>query len=184
MSKTDKKSAGAASGIGVDRRWHLARTPLEVRLTELEYALMRAGESFWRWNSECLAMSAEVEANGPENVLLHVIRMNDRPKTAKELARLTNREDMPNIQYGLRKLIKAGLIEREGTARTGIVYSVTEKGRQVTDRYADVRRQLLVALLGRLDDPERAFAEAESTLEVLTGLYDRAALSAATHRRG
>ncbi len=181
---TKVKPVSTQASDNVDRRWHLARTPLEVRLTELEYALMRAGESFARWQVECLAMSGAVAANGPENVLLHVIRMNDRPKTAKELARLTNREDMPNIQYGLRKLLKAGLIHREGSARSGIVYSVTDSGRAVTERYAEVRRQLLMALVGRLDEPEAAFAEAESTLEVLTGLYDRAALAAATHRRG
>ncbi len=167
----------------LDRSWHLATTPLEVRLTELEYALMRAGELFARWQVECLAMSGEAEASGFENALLHVIRMNDRPKSAKELARLTNREDMPNIQYGLRKLLKAGLVLREGASRSGVVYMVSEKGREVTDRYADVRQQLLVALLGRLDDPEQAFAEAERTLEILTGLYDRAALTAATHRQ-
>lgn len=169
---------------GTGHRWHLADGPREQRLTELEYALMRTTESFLRWQAECLAESgAGVAASGPENALLHVIRMNDRPKSVKELARLTNREDVPNIQYGLRKLAKAGLIEREGASRTGVVYSVTDKGREVTDRYAEVRRALLIRLLDRLEDADGAFAEAAETLDLLRGLYDRAALSAATRRR-
>jgi predicted MarR family transcription regulator len=163
-------------------RWHLADSPLEQRLTELEYALMRANESFLRWQAECLAASAPVEASGPENALLHVIRMNDRPKSVKELARLTNREDIPNIQYGLRKLKKAGLIEAEGASRTGIVYRVTEEGRRVTDRYAEVRRALLVDLLGRLEAAESGLGDAAQTLDLVCGLYDQAALAAATRR--
>jgi predicted MarR family transcription regulator len=167
----------------VDRRWHLAEAPLEVRLTELEYALMRTFESFGRWQTECLALSAGIQVSGPENALLHVVRMKDRPKSVKELARLTNREDIPNIQYGLRKLMKAGLVEREGASRTGVVYSVTEKGREVTDRYARARRELLVKLAARLEDPEKGFGDAAQVLDLLSGLYDRAALTATTHRR-
>ena len=36
----------------VDRRWHLAQEPLEIELTDFEYALMRAFESFGRWQAE------------------------------------------------------------------------------------------------------------------------------------
>ncbi|MGN5480329.1 hypothetical protein ACTMU2_36800 [Cupriavidus basilensis] len=30
--------------------------------------------------------------------------MHDRPKTIRDLAQMTNRQDIPNIQYDLRKL--------------------------------------------------------------------------------
>lgn len=178
-----KKSASPAPDAGFDHSWHLAEAPLERRLAELEYALMRTTESFSRWQAECLASSGDVNASGPENALLHIIRMNDRPKSVKDLARLSNREDIPNIQYGLRKLAREGLITREGASRTGVVYRVTEKGKAVTDRYALVRRALLIRLLERIEDAESAFAEAAQTLDLLCGIYDRAALSAATQRR-
>lgn len=167
----------------VDRRWHLAQEPLEVDLTDFEYALMRAFESFGRWQAECLASSGRIEASGPENALLHVIRMHDRPKTIKELARLTNREDIPNMQYSLRKLLKSGLIAREGSSRTGVHYTVTAEGHTITDRYAEIRRELLVSLLGRLKSPDGALRDATGTLELLVGIYDSAALDAVTHRR-
>lgn len=166
-----------------DTTWHLADDPLAKRMTELEYALMRAAEAFARWQSECLANSTDLSATGAENALLHIVRMNDRPKSAKELARLTNRQDMPNIQYGLRKLVKAGLIERSGSARGGITYSATEEGRRVTDLYAEVRRTFLLKLLPRLENPEESLRSAASTLEMLCGIYDSAALSAVTHRK-
>ena len=84
---------------GLDLRWHLAESAVEVDTTELEFALMRTFEGFGRWQSECLASVCDLAATGPENALLHIIRMNDRPKTIKDLARLTNRDDVPNIQY-------------------------------------------------------------------------------------
>lgn len=98
-----------AQSDALDRRWHLARTPLEIEVTELEYALMRSFEAFGRWQAECLANVVDFAASGPENALLHIIRMNDRPKSIHDLAHMANREDIPNIQYSLRKLIKGDL---------------------------------------------------------------------------
>jgi len=72
--ETGAAAAGAAQAL--DRRWHLAETPLEVDATELEFAVMRTFESFGRWQSECLAGSVALAASGPENALLHMIRMN------------------------------------------------------------------------------------------------------------
>ena len=101
---------------GLNYHWHLAASDAEVDTTELEFALMRAFEGFGRWQSECLASVCDLAATGPENALLHIIRMNERPKSIKDLARLTNRDDVPNIQYSLRKLIGAGLVARQGRA--------------------------------------------------------------------
>ncbi|MGO4837712.1 winged helix DNA-binding protein, partial [Rhizobiaceae sp. 2RAB30] len=120
----------AASGK-LDRTWHLARNPLEIDVAELEYALMRSFEAFGRWQAECLASVIDFAASGPENALLHIIRMNDRPKSIRDLAYMANREDIPNIQYSLRKLIKGGMVERSGSGRSGVTYEVTELGGDV-----------------------------------------------------
>lgn len=167
----------------VDRSWHLASNALEVDVTELEYALMRAFEAFGRWQGECLASVIDLVASGPENAMLHIIRMHDRPKTIKDLARLANREDIPNMQYSLRKLIGAGLVVRNGSGRSGVTYSVTDKGREVTDRYADVRASLLIKAVQTVPNLTGRMREAASTLDLLTGIYEQAARTAATHRR-
>ena len=169
--------------VAVDRRWHLARTALEVDVTEIEYALMRCHEAFGRWQSECLRSVVDLAASGPENALLHIIRMHDRAKSIKDLARLANREDIPNIQYSLRKLIKAGLVARTGQGRAGVTYAVTAAGRDITDRYAEVRAVLLIAAIGSVPGFSARLQEATQTLELLTGIYEQAARVAATHRR-
>jgi predicted MarR family transcription regulator len=173
-----------AADAALDYRWHLAQSADEVDATELEFALMRAFEGFGRWQSECLSSVADVAATGPENAMLHIIRMNERPKSIKELARLTNRDDVPNIQYSLRKLIGAGLVIRKGAGRSGVTYEVTETGRKVTDDYGALRRRLLIAQIAGVPGFSARLAEATRTLNLLSGIYEEIARVAATHRRG
>jgi predicted MarR family transcription regulator len=183
MSMNKRPMTPEAQPNPVDRSWHLARTPQEINVAEMEYALMRSFEAFGRWQTECLASVSDFSATGPENALLHIIRMNDRPKSIRDLAHMANREDIPNIQYSLRKLIQADLIARSGSGRSGVVYEVTELGRDVTNRYADVRAAVLVSALKRVPDLDKRMQETARTLELMTGIYEQAARTAATHRR-
>jgi predicted MarR family transcription regulator len=166
----------------IDRSWHLARTPKEVDVAELEYALIRCFEAFGHWQAECLASVVDFSASGPENALLHMIRMNDRPKSVRDLAHMANRQDIPNIQYSLRKLIKGGMVVRSGSGRSGVTYEVTELGRRVTDDYADVRADLLIDSVARVPDLAKRLPEAAHALDLMIGIYEQAARTAATHR--
>lgn len=178
-SATEQQDENAAV---FDRRWHLAHTPHEVNVTELEYSLLRVYEAFDRWQAECFAAVSGFSASGSENALLHVIRLHDRPKPLKELARLTNRDDFPNLQYALRKLVKLGLVKQSG-GRSGSVYSVTEAGLQVTERYAKLRAALLIEFTETVAGFDSRLQEATQTLNLLSGIYEQAARVAATHRR-
>lgn len=172
------------SSRALDYHWHLSQSEAEIDTTELEFALMRAYEGFGHWQAECLAGVVDLAATGPENVLLHLIRMNDRPKTVKELARLTNRDDVPNIQYSLRKLIGAGLVLRRGSGRSGVTYEVTDEGRRVTEDYGALRRDLLIAAVQNVPELSGRLEEATRTLNLLCGIYEQVARVAATHRHG
>lgn len=193
--KSQESADGPQEKVGVtagdvadfDRRWHLAQTPHEINVTELEYALMRAGAAFSRWQAECLGAVSGISVTGEENAMLHVIRLNDRPKGLKEIARLTNRDDVPNLQYALRKFSKLGLIQRTGGksgAVYGAVYSVTDLGRDVTDRYAKLRASLLIEFTDVISGFDDRMQAATQTLNLLSGIYEQAARVAATHRRG
>lgn len=182
--QTQNDGSGDEGVPGLDWRWHLAQSSVEVDTTELEFALMRTFEGFGRWQSECLASVCDLAATGPENALLHIIRMNDRPKSIKDLARLTNRDDVPNIQYSLRKLIGAGLVLRRGSGRSGVSYMVTDEGRRVTDDYGALRRRLLLQAVATVPGFSDRLAEATRTLNLLSGMYEEISRVAATHRRG
>lgn len=183
MAGPRKKLSDKSPGVPLDRSWHLARSAGEVDATEFEFALMRTYEAFGRWQGACLADVIDLEVSGPETALLHVIRMNERPKRIKELARLTNRDDIPNIQYSLRKLAAAGLIERSGSGRTGVTYQVTRRGQEVTESYARIRQSLLIAALESAPGLRRRLADATQLLDLIAGIYDQIARTATTHRR-
>ncbi len=163
--------------------WHLARTPDEQMLAAFEFSLERLMHAYYRWKGACLAAVTDGNFSGNDTAILNIIRLKDRPKGLSEICRLLNREDTANIQYTLRKLLKAGLIEKSGTAsRKATVYAVTATGAAVTDAYADLRADLLLALTGSLSDRNESFEAAEQFMNLMSGMYDQAATQAAAQR--
>ena len=107
----------------------LSESDEEVVYTELEFALMRCLGAFGRWQTECLASVCDFAVSGPENALLRIVRMNERPKSIKELARLTNCDDIPTIQYSMRKLVTEGLAEKQISEFPDFDWRLHEAGR-------------------------------------------------------
>lgn len=169
---------------GLDKHWHLATNSHEVGLTELEFALLRVSEAFGRWQSDCLACCFPSTFSGADTAVLHVIRMHDRPKSISEIGRLLNRDDMSNLQYGIRKLVKAGLIEKSKTSghKRGVTYQVSELGREVTDRYAEFRDELLISLTQSISDWQDNLEQVSKILNLMSGMYDQASCVAASHK--
>ena len=167
----------------LDRHWHLATDNFEVGLTELEFAIFRISAAFERWQSDCLGCCHGQAFSGTDTALLHVIRMHDRPKSISELARLLKRDDLSNLQYSVRKLLKAGLIEksRHAGSKKEVAYQVSSMGREVTDRYAGFRKELLISM-ARATAGNLQFEDLARALTMMSAIYDQASCVAATHR--
>jgi predicted MarR family transcription regulator len=109
--------------------------------------------------------------------------MHERPKSISELSRLLKRDDLSNLQYSVRKLLKAGLIEKapRSGGKKDVVYQMSAFGREVTDQYAQFRKELLMSLIeaagGKVD-----LAAAAHALNMMSAMYDQASCVAATHR--
>jgi predicted MarR family transcription regulator len=126
------------------RHWHLAKDETELNITELEYSAIRFQEAFARWIVTIGELTGSSGLKYGEHVMLHVIRMQDRPKSTATIARLINRDDMPNIQYSLRKLESEGLVRKKKEKGTkNFVYEITARGTQITDEYAKIRSEML-----------------------------------------
>ena len=168
---------------GLDRRWHLAVDDYEIGITEVEFSVFRIAAAFERWQSDCLATCHGGAFSGTDTAVLHVIRMHDRPKSISEVARLLKRDDLANLQYGIRKLLKAGLIERsnQSGSKRDMAYRVSALGRDVTDRYAVARRELLISMM-RESLGEADFDMVARLLNLMAAMYDQASCIAATHR--
>src|SRR5690606_13683058 len=94
-------------------------------------------------------------------------------KTAANIARQLNRDDLPNIQYCLRKLVKMGLCRKvkEASSKT-FAFVATEKGKRLTDDYATLRREILTEQTKNIDRVDDKLREATRLISFLTGLYD------------
>lgn len=169
--------------ISLDRHWHLATDDYEIGITELEFSIIRVSSAFERWQSDCLACCIGQSFSGSDTAVLHVIRMHDRSKSISEIGRLLKRDDQSNLQYGIRKLLKAGLIEKakNGGSKKSVTYQASKLGREVTDDYASFRRELLVSLTSEMSGTQDLDAISK-VLNLMSGLYDQASCVAATHK--
>ncbi len=168
----------------LDRHWHLGRTDEELAVAAFEYAVMRCIESYNAWQQECLAAVAGYKMSATDNVVLHITRMNDRPKSVTELSRLMNRADLSNLKYSVRKLIEAGLLEKvnENGKRKGMRYRPTRAGIEITEAYARLRREQLMPAISALAGSSEKLDQATSTLNLVSGIYEQVAQMVAFHR--
>ena len=164
------------------RYWHLGDSPHEGKLTDLEWCVLRYQQAFERWVVQLGAITGLENLNYIEIQLLNVIRMQDRPKTAASIARQLNRDDIPNIQYVLRKLVRDGLCEKVSTPGSKSTdFAVTEEGKKMTDIYAKVRREILTEQTKNIERIDEKLSEATALLSMLTGLYDEVGRIAASY---
>ena len=163
------------------RGWHLAKTEFEYKTTEFEWALIRFYEAFSRFVTATGSVAIAGDIKYAEHMILHVIRMQDRPKNSATIARLINRDDIPNIQYSLRKLEAAGLIGKSKDEKSKqFTYSVTEVGAKVTEEYHDIKAEILIERLKEIQNIDERLAELARFLSILTGVYEESARDSAT----
>jgi predicted MarR family transcription regulator len=163
--------------------WHLARTETERRLSDFEFRLERLAQAYYRWKAACLAAVCDVPLTGDDVAVLNVVRMGDEPKRLSEIGQLLNRVDVPNLQYATRKLVRAGLIETEGSSsRKETRYRATATGHSVTEAYAALRSVTLRPMLDALDGWVAKSETASIHLDLLSSLYAQAAQVAITRR--
>jgi predicted MarR family transcription regulator len=160
--------------MGLYQQTHLSRED-ETAFIEFEFALHHIAEAFGRWSTELHEHVSGRMMTVQEVSMLQVIRMKDNPKSAAEIAKYLNRTDSANVLYALRKLEKSGLIEKSPGPPRETTYQVTEMGRDVTDRYAVKRGELLLSLIDRMSQSGSMFEGVNRTLWLMSGLYEQAA---------
>jgi predicted MarR family transcription regulator len=168
----------------LDKSWHLAENETELKLTEFEFLLWRVFFGFTRWQEDCQScVDGSTDLMPHDIAILHVIRMKDRPKTQYELCKLLDRDDLPNISYSIRKLVKLGLIEKSKKQSKGkvIAYQVTKAGLQNTENYKAVRKSILIKMFED-EFGEKDFSEVIKVLSTINNLYNEAGIVAASHK--
>lgn len=155
--------------------WHLATNPLEAAATELEWALIRWWEALERYQREALSRLGHPKLNTQEVLILHTVRMQDRPKTTGMIANLLNRDDIQNVQYSVRKLVAEKMVKKiKDTSGKSYSLTVTEKGRRFTEDLAELRRRFLISQLEGIENSEARLLEAAKMVSMMTALYNEA----------
>ncbi len=153
---------------------HLARTAHEAAVTEFEQALICAGEAFYRFAGSLLGPEARAHnLSGQDCVILQQLVTAGHPSRIADLLRFANREDTSNVQYSLRKLIKAGFVRQvKGTTNRDMAYAVTEEGNRITSRLVALRHELLMLPTNEIEGLDTQLRSITAALGLVTGLYD------------
>jgi predicted MarR family transcription regulator len=162
--------------------WHLGHTPHEAMTTEFEWAVLRFEQAFQRFILQVGSMSGLGHLTYQELISLHVIRMQDRPKTATVIARQLNMDGITNLQYSLRKLIKYKLLTKIKGGNSKIyTYAVTPAGVAMLEEYTRIRRNVLTDQTMNIEQIDKRLIETAKLISMLTGVYDEAGRVSATY---
>lgn len=148
-------------------------------LSELEFGLIIASNAFSRWMTRCMSAAGQPDLNPLEILILHNVNHRGKDKRLSDICFLLNIEDSHTVNYGLRKLLKAGLLASEKRGKE-VFYRTSAEGAELCSAYRDVRRQCLLDGLSAADLPGKDLRELARSLRALSGHYDQASRAAAS----
>lgn len=154
-----------------------------AELSEVEYGLIVASNAFGLWTvrgtAAALAEFPDIADLGVIDILcLHSVNHRGRAKKLADICFKLNVEDTHIVNYALKKLIKAGLIAGQKQGKE-VLYSTTERGRALIERYTEIREACLVDAFSALGEVDaESLADLARRLRALSGLYGQAARSA------
>jgi predicted MarR family transcription regulator len=171
-----KPSGSARKRVGASPRvaQHLSGSAQELAITEFEQGLICAAEAFYRFYGSLLGRQGrEHKLSGQDNVVLQQILAAGRPLGVTDIARFANRDDTANIQYSLKKLLRAGLVRR-GTQRSGreASYTATDRAHDWAAHFIALRRELFTEPAARIPALAQQLALCSRLLNTVAGYYD------------
>jgi predicted MarR family transcription regulator len=134
--------------------------------------------AFERWIVRCMAGAGYPDFSPLEVMVVHTVNHRTRDKRLADICFVLNIEDTHLVNYALKKLLKAGLVEAEKRGKE-TAWRTTKQGAEACARYREVRELCLVETvkaLGNFDEDE--IATVARFLRALSGLYDQAARAA------
>ena len=147
-------------------------------LSEFEYGLFISGNAFERWMVRCMSAAGYPDFSPLEVMVVHTVNHRARDKRLADICFVLNIEDAHLVNYALKKLVRAGLVEAEKRGKE-TAWRTTKNGAEACTRYRSVRELCLVETikaLGNYDEAE--IASVARFLRALSGLYDQAARAA------
>ena len=158
---------------------HLASGPFP-EVSEFEFGLILAGNAFNRWVVRAMSAAGYPDMSSLEVLVLHTVRHRARPKKLADICLVLNIEDTHTVNYAIKKLIKAGLVQdvRQGKEKS---VTATQTGQAACDRYREIREALLLRAIGDLGvDPDRV-SDLAALLRLMSGQYGQVSRAATSY---
>ncbi|KJE35980.1 transcriptional regulator [Thalassospira sp. HJ] len=150
-----------------------------AELSELEFALILSGNAFNRWMVRCMRAAGMPDVSVLDILVLHNVNSREREKSLSEVCFVLNVEDSHLVNYSLKKLRKLGLVD--GVKRGKEVhYATTAAGRDMCEKYRQVREDCLVETFQRLGVNAEEVGDVAKTLRAISGVYDQASRAASS----
>ena len=147
--------------------------------SELEYGLIIAFNAFSRWMVKCMSAAGHPDMTSLEILVLHNVNHRGREKRLSDICFLLNIEDTHTVNYALRKLMKAGMLESEKRGKE-VFYRASETGKTLCQAYREIRERCFLDGLSRIDITGDEFRDIAANLRTLSGQYDQASRAAAS----
>ncbi|MCG7622199.1 MULTISPECIES: winged helix DNA-binding protein [unclassified Epibacterium] len=148
-------------------------------LSELEFGMIVAYNAFSRWMTRCMAAAGQADLSPLDILILHNVNHRGKDKRLSDICFLLNIEDSHTVNYGLRKLLKAGFLTSEKRGKE-VFYRTSTEGAALCDTYRDVRRQCLLDGLAGAELSGSELRDLARSLRALSGQYDQASRAAAS----
>lgn len=148
-------------------------------LSELEFGLIVAYNAFSRWMIRCMAAAGQADLSPLDILILHNVNHRGKDKRLTDICFLLNIEDTHTVNYGLRKLLKAGLLDSEKRGKE-VFYRTSASGAELIETYRAVRNTCLIDSMGRTDIKGDDLREIAAQLRAISGQYDQASRAAAS----
>ncbi len=148
-------------------------------LSEMEYALVVAGNAFSRWTVRCMNGAGLSGLTPLEVQVLHSVNHREREKTLGDLCTMLNIEDTHLVSYAIKKLVGLKLVTsgKRGKEKT---VRIAKKGRAACAEYKEVREALLISSIKSMGVEAEDVSRIAAMLRALSGQYDQAARGAAS----
>ncbi|UTH74381.1 winged helix DNA-binding protein [Chromobacterium sp. IIBBL 290-4] len=148
-------------------------------LSEFEFSLTVVNNAFHRWMVRCMAAAGEKDMTPTEVLLVHHVNHRGRQKKLADICFVLNMEDTHVVSYALKKLVKTGYVKSEKRGKE-VLFATTERGRELCERYRQVREQCLMATLSDGGVANPAIGELAQLMRSLAGIYEQAARAGAS----
>jgi predicted MarR family transcription regulator len=167
-----------ADKVAIVSSSHLA-AGRSAELSEFEFGLIIAGNAFGRWAMRCMTAAGVKDMTVTDVLVLHHVNHRAREKKLADIAFILNIEDTHIVNYSLKKLLGLGLVKAAKRGKE-VLYSTSEQGQALCQRYHEIREQMLVSALTGSGAEGFELSELARFLRVLSGLYEQAARAAAS----